>query len=110
MKIRSRAAAAAVAVAALVVVPTAFAGAAAQGASPARPAAAMPSKPAMAKLTRDQVEHVQNALVAKGYAVKADGIWGRKTRDAVKDFQKKSGLPVTGHPDAKTLEALGVTL
>lgn len=77
-----------------------------------KPAApAMPGKmTAKASLTHEQVLTIQKALIAKGQPVKADGIWGWKTRVALKDFQKKNGLPATGHPDSKTLTALGITL
>lgn len=76
-----------------------------------KPAASMPNKKTTwTKFTHAQVMTVQNALTGKGYTVKADGIWGKKTRAALKDFQKKNGLKATGHPDAKTLAALGVTL
>ena len=77
--------------------------------TPAMPSKAMPSnKVAMAPLTKEQVMNIQQALIAKGHPLKADGVWGWKTSSALKDFQKKSGLPATGHPDTKTLEALGI--
>lgn len=77
--------------------------------TPAMPSKAMPDKKvAMTPLTKEQVMNIQNALIAKGHHLKADGVWGWKTRAALKNFQKKNGLPATGHPDAKTLEALGV--
>lgn len=89
---------------------------AASVATPAKPVApkpsmSMPSKKSdWARLTHAQVMTVQNALIGKSYTIKADGIWGKKTRAALMNFQKKNGLPATGHLDAKTLTALGVTL
>jgi len=38
--------------------------------------------------------------------IKADGSFGPGTEKAVKEFQKKSNLPVTGQVDSKTLQAL----
>jgi len=77
---------------------------------PAMPSKAMPgNKAAMAPLSHEQVMNIQKALIAKGQPLKADGKWGWKTHEALKNFQKKSGLPATGHPDTKTLEALGIT-
>jgi peptidoglycan hydrolase-like protein with peptidoglycan-binding domain len=38
-----------------------------------------------------------------------DGIWGAKTTDAVKRFQKDNGLPVTGKLDEPTSNKLGVS-
>lgn len=99
--------------------PTASAGSAmsqphkAAQAQPA-PKPAMPSKAAhgkkaaMTPLTHEQVMSIQKALIAKGQSLKADGKWGWKTHEALKHFQKMNGLPATGHPDAKTLKALGI--
>lgn len=78
-----------------------------------KPAMSVPSKKSKwtrLTLTHAQVMTVQKALVGKGYTIRADGIWGKKTRTALMDFQKKNGLPITGHPDDKTLTALGVAL
>ncbi len=60
------------------------------------------------KLGKEEALTVQKALVAKGYKIKADGKWGWKSHKALKEFQKKNGLKPTGHPDEKTLEALGL--
>lgn len=79
--------------------------------TPAKPAMPTPKKKSgWTRLTHAQVMTVQNALIGKGYTIKADGIWGKKTRKALKEFQKKNGLPATGHLNAKTLAALDVTL
>jgi peptidoglycan hydrolase-like protein with peptidoglycan-binding domain len=46
-------------------------------------------------------------LAASGYYPdSANGLLGRKTRDALKKFQKEYGLPETGRSDAPTLDAL----
>jgi peptidoglycan hydrolase-like protein with peptidoglycan-binding domain len=49
------------------------------------------------------VEDIQRAL-----GVRADGVLGPKTRRAIKRFQRKNGLAVTGVADEATLVALGV--
>ncbi|MBE6547854.1 MAG: peptidoglycan-binding protein [Ruminococcaceae bacterium] len=40
------------------------------------------------------------------YSVGIDGMWGAQTRDALKSFQRKYGLPDTGVADIKTWELL----
>lgn len=48
--------------------------------------------------TRDQVRETQRLLNDIGFAAgPADGIAGRQTRKAVRDFQSENGLPVTGN-------------
>lgn len=54
----------------------------------------------------DYVADLQNMLIRKGYTIVADGKFGKKTEDAVKDFQKKSGLEVTGSIDTNTIAKL----
>lgn len=55
------------------------------------------------------VQAVQTALKEKGHDPgPVDGRMGPKTRDALRAYQKKEGLPVTGNADAKTLAALKV--
>ena len=49
---------------------------------------------------------IQKALIAKGYAIKADGDWGQKTEAAVRAFQKASGLTVDGDVGRKTAALL----
>jgi peptidoglycan hydrolase-like protein with peptidoglycan-binding domain len=52
------------------------------------PAAAAPDK---------QVAAVQDALAKAAYGpVRADGVFGRQTRDAIVRFQQDHGLPITG--------------
>ena len=57
-----------------------------------------------------QVKEVQQALVDLGYDIGkqfgVDGIIGKYTEEAIKEFQKNAGLEVTGIVDEKTLEAL----
>ena len=54
------------------------------------------------------VGDLQQMLVRKGYQIAADGIFGPMTENAVRDFQKQTGLPVTGQIDTDTLNRLMV--
>ena len=57
----------------------------------------------------EHVEAVQRALSDQHYYWgKIDGIDGPETIQAVRDFQKNLGVPVTGVADGRTAEALGV--
>ena len=61
-----------------------------------------------------EVEKLQRALIAagavdaEGKALNPDQDFGRRTREAVEDYQKKNGQPVTGVADQKMLADLGV--
>lgn len=54
------------------------------------------------------VGDLQDMLFRKGYTIVTDGNFGPMTESAVKDFQKKVGLPVTGSIDTDTLNRLMV--
>lgn len=54
------------------------------------------------------VADLQNMLIRKGYKIAADGAFGPKTEVAVKDFQDKNGLTITGRIDTNTLNKLMV--
>lgn len=54
------------------------------------------------------VKDLQDMLIRKGAAITTDGSFGPKTEQAVKDFQAKAGLPVTGQIDTDTLNKLMV--
>jgi len=56
----------------------------------------------------EEVQKVQTALNQKGERVKVDGVWGRQTAEAVRDFQRKNGLQPSGQLDDKTLQKLNV--
>ena len=57
------------------------------------------------------VADVQHLLAARGYYNGAvDGIAGRRTRAAIRRFQRDAGLPVTGVPDQGLLRALETAL
>ena len=51
---------------------------------------------------------MQKALNANGADLNGDGEFGSKTLAALKAFQQKAGLPVTGKGDSVTLAALGL--
>lgn len=52
------------------------------------------------------VKLLQTLLNKEGYNLKVDGIFGRKTEAAVKDYQRKNGLVVDGIVGPKTLAKL----
>lgn len=57
----------------------------------------------------EEVKTLQRKLKNWGYYSGAvDGIFGAKTKEAVKYFQRKNGLTVDGIAGAKTLSALGM--
>lgn len=56
------------------------------------------------------IAEVQRQLIERGYYQgRTDGSYGRRTAFAVRAFQFGSGLPPTGHLDASTLNALGLS-
>ncbi|GJD51311.1 Tn3 family transposase TnXax1 [Methylobacterium crusticola] len=58
-------------------------------------------------LSRAERRSLQSALASRGYDVgEPDGRVGAKTRDAIKDVERRLGMPETGRPGAKVLEAL----
>ena len=54
----------------------------------------------------ENVKLVQQWLVDAGYSVEIDGVYGRGTRSAVRDFQSKEGLSVDGVVGQATWDAL----
>lgn len=59
----------------------------------------------------DLVKQVQTKLIRWGYmSGKADGIFGSKTKEGVKYFQRKNGLSVDGIVGTKTAQAMGISL
>jgi lytic murein transglycosylase len=58
-------------------------------------------------LSRAGRRELQTLLTRRGYDVgPPDGAVGKKTRDAIADFQQKNGMPVNGRASQKVLEAL----
>ena len=63
--------------------------------------------PSEAKAASPDVAQIQAALKRLGYeGVEADGIAGSKTREAVRAFQAKLKMTVTGEPDAALLSLM----
>ncbi len=63
------------------------------------------------KLGHNGVRQVQQALAKKGFHTgRADGIWGRDTRTALRDFQKSKGIQSHGQLNKQTLSDLGVNI
>ncbi len=61
--------------------------------------------------TAANIRIVQQKLSDLGYyTYKVDGIWGSRTKNAVKNFQRAKGLTVDGIVGSKTEKALGITL
>lgn len=58
--------------------------------------------------TAQKMRLVQKALIKQGADIEATGHWNDETRAAVKAFQKKHDLSVTGFPNQATVTALGV--
>jgi peptidoglycan hydrolase-like protein with peptidoglycan-binding domain len=69
--------------------------------APAKPAAPKSFSPLKVGSKGSGVKNVQTLL-----KLKADGIFGSGTEKAVKDFQSKKNLPVTGIVDQATFKAL----
>ena len=60
--------------------------------------------------TGSTVRTIQQKLKNWGYYKgSVDGIFGKKTKEAVKSFQKKNGLSADGIVGKKTLSALGIS-
>jgi lytic murein transglycosylase len=58
-------------------------------------------------LSRAERRELQRLLASRGYDVgEPDGRVGAKTRDAIKDVERQIGLPQTGRPGGRVLQAL----
>ncbi len=56
-----------------------------------------------------EVYQVQKALKSLGYNPgPLDGLWGESTRNAIEQYQRDSGLPITGILDHQTKSKLGI--
>ena len=54
----------------------------------------------------NDVKDLQNKLNANGYGLSVDGVFGKNTLSAVKDYQQKNGLTVDGIVGTNTMSAL----
>ena len=58
-------------------------------------------------LSRAERRELQQRLAARGFDVgEPDGRVGQKTRDAIKSVERRIGMPPTGRPGGKVLQAL----
>ena len=68
------------------------------------------TQPAIAEVDKSIVIQSQKKLAELGYSPGvADGIVGKNTIRAIKSYQTKSGLPITGILDSTTTKSLGVS-
>jgi lytic murein transglycosylase len=59
-------------------------------------------------MTRQDRIELQRRLTAKGFDTEgSDGVIGPKTREAIRAYQKREGLPATGNPSMALLARLG---
>ena len=62
-------------------------------------------------LNKQEIEQVQTNLNKAGFnAKRVDGIWGRETSDALRNFQQAKHLPGNGELNQQTLAALDVNI
>ena len=54
----------------------------------------------------DMVRDLQTRLRDEGYNVAVDGVWGNRTDNALRMYQKKNNLRVTGEIDPRTRQSL----
>ena len=67
----------------------------------------MASRTHHAKWTKEQVKEAQAGLAKAGYYKGApNGVYDKKTRKAIRAYQKANNLPVTGHLDDELLAKL----
>jgi peptidoglycan hydrolase-like protein with peptidoglycan-binding domain len=66
------------------------------------------STPTSATLSESTIKVLQEALNKQGITVKTDGVLNDETRNALRTFQSKHHLSVTGEADKATLDKLGV--
>lgn len=58
---------------------------------------------------REKLRLLQQKLTKQGFKPGiADGLMGKRTRSAIRAYQKKNALAITGKPDAATYKALGI--
>lgn len=66
---------------------------------------------ALAQSAAPNIREIQQALGKNGFSVgPADGIWGKKSANSLREYQRSRGLAVTGVVDDKTIAALFPTV
>lgn len=73
-----------------------------------QPAGATPSAVLRSGMRGTQILQLQTMLAAHGFPVVTDGVFGNRTRTAVRRFQARQGLAVDGIVGERTLTALAV--
>ncbi len=61
-------------------------------------------------LSSSDITKIQDALRKEGFQPGEEGKLDAKTQQALRDFQKKNNLKVTGQPDRETAQKLGVKI
>lgn len=74
----------------------------------AKTAKAAHKKSVKKAMPSEKIRAVQTALNNAGFTLQEDGFMGKKTKQALKKFQKENGLKVTGKADKETLAKLGI--
>ncbi|MFO7483479.1 peptidoglycan-binding protein [Oceanibaculum nanhaiense] len=83
-------------------------GSAARGDAGAAPASAKPLSP---DAERETIRAIQQILIRLGYEVgAADGLLGDRTREGIRDYQRRHDLPVNGTPSALLLQHMLQTM
>ena len=83
-------------------------GSAARGDAGAAPASAKPLSP---DAERETLRAIQQILIRLGYEVgAADGLLGDRTREGIRDYQRRHDLPVNGTPSALLLQHMLQTM
>lgn len=78
------------------------------GAKPAEPWRASRA-PGPADLDPAAIRLIQRSLAEHGHATgSVDGVWGHRTENALREFQRSQGLEPQGKPDVYTLAELGL--
>ena len=66
------------------------------------------SQPAQQTTTTAPAKKPTTKQIQKALGIKADGVFGPKTKRAVKTYQRRNRLKVTGRADTATLRSLGL--
>lgn len=61
-------------------------------------------------LSAEEIRIIQQALVANGYQIDVDGVFGPETQQALIAFQRRNGFAASGRIDSQTLVALNVNI
>lgn len=90
--------------------PSEAAGSAAKTGAGATPVPA-PATPLSPEAERETLRAIQQILIRLGYEVGvADGLLGERTRDGIREYQRRHDLPVNGTPSALLLQHMVQTM